>query len=294
MLGLYRFNKPEYFFQPSRVWRRLQNKPPAAELSSETLPWGQTIEVNPRETIGKAIYTLGVYELAQTELIWRSLPFVDAFVDAGANIGYFSLLALGNRKFSGDIYSFEPHPSIFERLSQNVYAQANGRRRASLYMAALSDRPGVAKLFVPDGFQANEGVASLERPAEGCAALDTELVSLDGAVPSNKKYIIKIDTEGHEAAVLRGASGLLKAGRVKAVFFEEFRSPADAESFAILNSFGFTISRLERSFFGPCLVPPALKRRGRSWEPTSYLALLPDGIPHATLLRRGWSSLTGV
>src|SRR5690606_27153919 len=103
-----------------QLWRRFKYAHENSKSFRCHLPWGAPIEINANEVIGKSILHLGLYELATSECLARLLPYCDEFVDIGANIGYFSLLALGQKSFNGDIHAFEPHPKIAQRLRDNI------------------------------------------------------------------------------------------------------------------------------------------------------------------------------
>ena len=90
-------SKPWYFHRPGqllrRLWSGLVGLPSAPVVV--LLPWGVELEVDPRETIGRAIWTTGIYDLAVSETLFRLTRSGDLVVDAGANIGYMSgLLAV--------------------------------------------------------------------------------------------------------------------------------------------------------------------------------------------------------
>src|SRR6185369_9299739 len=114
--------KPHYLFRPSQGARRLLRwafpSPPGPVLL--TLPWGLPIEVDTREDIGRAIWSLGLYDLAVSETLWRLLAPGDLSVDAGANIGYMTSIMALRTGPSGSVLAFEPHPEVFRRLTENV------------------------------------------------------------------------------------------------------------------------------------------------------------------------------
>tara|TARA_R110000868_G_scaffold132381_8_gene343337 strand:- start:12389 stop:13273 length:885 start_codon:yes stop_codon:yes gene_type:complete len=291
MLPFYKLNKPEYLLRPKQLIKRLFNKSEPGRLCTCILPWGSPILINPSEVVGKSIDHLGLYELATTELLSRLLISCDEFVDIGANIGYFSLVALGSPNFNGAIHAFEPHPKIFERLGHNILLQEKASR-IQRYNLGLSTQDSQMDLYIPEDFDKNEGVASLEKPEGKHTKITVDVKRLDGILALDKKYILKIDTEGHETSVLKGASKLFDASAINAVFFEEFADPNQAESFNFLRSYGFEIFRIERSFFGPKLNDPTSQQSGRVWEPVNYLAVKPSVIGRSGLYSSGWSVLS--
>lgn len=80
--------KPEYIFRPKQVFRRLfdHHYYREREYCEEGLPWGLKIRIRPNEEHGKILQTLGVIDLAVSEVIYRLADAGDLAVDVGANI----------------------------------------------------------------------------------------------------------------------------------------------------------------------------------------------------------------
>lgn len=127
-------------------------------------------------------------------------------IDVGANIGRYTL-PLSRR--AAHVHAFEPHPRLAAVL------RATFPSRATIYEAAASDLNGVTQLHIPfvDGRE-DQGIASVETGAfddtfEGSVgSLDVHTLTLDSLSDCNIGFI-KIDVEGHELSVLRGAEKLL-------------------------------------------------------------------------------------
>jgi FkbM family methyltransferase len=123
-------------------------------------------------------------------------------IDVGASIGSYTVHLLNH---SRKCYAFEPRPDAAAYLAQRLAARANPRLRVET--VALSDRAGAAQLRVP---VAEAGRSSIERanPLERLGAVEALTVSmrrLDDYEGIEPVGCIKIDVEGHEDAVLRGA-----------------------------------------------------------------------------------------
>lgn len=290
MKNLLNLFKPEYLLRPSQIFRRIKNNKIQIGFIYAELPWRKKIKVNPREDLGKSILHLGYYELALSELIWRSLTKnTEAFLDVGTNIGYFPLLALEKKEFQGKIHAFEPHPGLYQLAAENINLNKNSNR-VEFHQIALSDSAGEARLFIPTDFKNNEGIASLEKPRDGNSQeIVVKTKSLDEVCGHLRNIVAKIDTEGHEAAVLRGARSLLGAGAFRCIFFEEFKSPNEAETFTILKEFGFKIARIKRTFWGPSFELPEKPVTHKIWEPINYIAAPVNSDIWNTLGGPGWS-----
>jgi FkbM family methyltransferase len=131
-------------------------------------------------------------------------------IDVGASIGSYTVHLLNH---SRKCYAFEPRPDAAAYLARRLAAGSNSRLRVE--SVALSDHAGRAQLRVPVG---EAGRSSVERanPLEQLGAVEVLTVPvrrLDDYDDIGPVGCIKIDVEGHEDAVLRGARRLLLRDR---------------------------------------------------------------------------------
>ncbi|CAN5480102.1 hypothetical protein BH09PLA1_BH09PLA1_01720 [soil metagenome] len=183
----------------------------------------------------------GLYELDTARLIKRLLKRGDHFVDCGANIGYFTLLAAQCVGAGGKIDAFEPQAANFARLRENL--KRNGLLdRATLHAMALADREGSVDLFRPSDKVDNHGTSSMFPDPEwqsragqgtGASATTTQVrtARLDHVLAGAKPKLIKIDVEGAEPLVAEGMRGLLSrdhAGDSPPMIILEFNPPKSA------------------------------------------------------------------
>lgn len=253
MLGI---AKPEYLFRPHQIVRKawaefLGRKP---ELKKAHLPWGLDIALNAGEAIGWSIYTRGLYETAVTECLWRLALRGRSVVDVGANIGYMSSVLAVKVGPSGKVYAFEPHPAVFETLQMNAVSWSNDGRcgQIVLHQAALGNRKGLNKLYVPNHFSKNEGTSwtgAMDSPSND-HSIDITVLVLDEIIPHQELIeVVKIDVEGYELSVLKGMERLLQERRVRHIVFEE-EGAFPAATHAFLSTFGYTIYGIEQRFRG--------------------------------------------
>lgn len=143
-------------------------------------------------------------------LLDRLVDPARAAIDIGANYGTYAgrLAALARR-----VHCFEPFPEAAARLALKLPPSV------VVHRAAVSDLAGQAELRIPlraDGTPAVQGasvaVDNLELRNRSVQSVPCDLVRLDDAV-SEPVGFIKIDVEGHELAVLRGATRILEQDR---------------------------------------------------------------------------------
>jgi len=164
------------------------------------------------ECLGSDSNTASVYLFGFSD----NLPLYDVYrtyitpgsiaVDVGANVGMHTLV-MAHYATHGQVYSYEPSPAIYARLSRNI--ALNRVQNAELRMLAVSDRPGRVG-FADVSARPNIGTSHVD------AASDTTVpaVTLDDEMAAAASVnLIKIDVEGYELEVLRGARKVLAACR---------------------------------------------------------------------------------
>jgi len=149
----------------------------------------------------------GRFEVEETALIATLLDRVDLFVDIGANIGYYTCLALKKGK---PVVAFEPQPRNLQCLYENLLS--NGwRDNVEVFPLALSARAGLLTLWGASGPS-----ASLVRNWAGYSPRHSQIVpvsKLDNFITGRfpeKRILIKIDVEGAECQVLQGSDVTLR------------------------------------------------------------------------------------
>ncbi len=146
------------------------------------------------------------YEAEVSVLLDILLPPDGVFNDIGANFGYFTLFAASKPDFRGKIYSFEPNPETFSDLKKHVDELHLGESVFPNCMG-LSEKDDFIHVR-PSGVRSGTFTLSDQTEIED-GAYKVKLQRLDDLnlpLPS----IMKIDTEGSEIGVLRGAEQTLK------------------------------------------------------------------------------------
>lgn len=131
-------------------------------------------------------------------------------LDAGANIGLFTLFLIwkyGRARFAR-IHLFEPNPDTFERLRRNL--SANGLdETCQAHCLALSDTAGTVYMEAPHGYSVLGMISDRGTVPVECKPLD--VWRREHGSPAVD--LLKVDVEGHEVSLLRGAPETLKAAR---------------------------------------------------------------------------------
>ncbi|MFL6300267.1 MAG: FkbM family methyltransferase [Terriglobales bacterium] len=165
----------------------------------------------------------------------------DVAVDIGANIGEVALNLAKRVGEKGAVHAFEANPLVYEKLLRNL--SLNSSLNVIPSNVGLSDQSGSAQMWTPEQ---NRGGGTISDVPAGARAIAIQLVRFDDVwnVENSRLDLIKLDVEGHELKVLRGAEGVLRRYRPK--LFVELddnnlrRHGASArELLAFLESFGY-------------------------------------------------------
>lgn len=224
------------------------------------LPNGTVIWARLSDTQGAWLYVYGTTEFYGTSLVRALIRDGDTVIDVGANLGEYTLLAAKCVGPKGQVLAFEPHPETYDLLSRSV--TSNGLDNVALCRIALSDVSGHAYLETPNA--ANSGQVTLTAQmldeSRNGHLLEVQCDRLDAIVEREHithVALVKLDVEGFEPAVLRGAERLL--ARDKPLVFWEVNDFTQSE-------YGFTAPSMEvllgmgYAFYG---VEP---QRSESWR----------------------------
>jgi FkbM family methyltransferase len=206
------------------------------------------------DLIGRHIYEFGVWEPNLTHWLSRRVAPGDAFVDVGANIGYFSVLASRLVGPTGNVVAIEASPSIFVALEANLTRNRTTNVRA--VNLAASDRSGRVAMFVGPAW--NRALASTV-PTEGlepeCEVEAWPLADILTEDELSRARLVKIDLEGGEFAAVRGLAQALETMRPDVELVVEVspsslaRQGESAEELvSLLRRYGFNVYRLENDY----------------------------------------------
>jgi FkbM family methyltransferase len=160
-------------------------------------------------------------------------------VDIGANVGIF---AVRQALCGAHVYAFEPNPACYRRLTWTIDANELGGK-IKPFNLAVAATSGKGKLLIEKGFTLggtivpHEGTSTDSQPT-------VQICSLDDVVPTlsiTRINLLKIDTEGAEVDVLRGAEQTLKM--VDRIILEYHSRALGAQVTALLHNDGFVLVR---------------------------------------------------
>lgn len=203
---------------------------------------GFSMNLDLAQFVDRTIYCTGEWEPLETALIAEILKPGDTFVDVGANIGYFTLLASQRIGAGGKVIAVEANPRTFKLLEANV--RLNGCINVALNHVAAGEAAGFATMFEREA--GNAGGDQVDFASDGTITVE-RLDSLIGDAPVR---LIKLDIEGAEAKALRGATGLLERSDAPDLVFEftpKFLSGMGddpRELIALLESFGYRLDTI--------------------------------------------------
>jgi len=154
---------------------------------------------------------LGRYEPDKHQAFQHFLRSGDSFIDVGVNKGDFSLLAAKLVGKEGRVLAFEPEPSNCRWIRKSIHA--NGYSNITLFEMALSDENGEAQLNL--GAKSGWHTLIPGQKGRGRGVIEVLTRSLDSILEekglAQSIRMIKIDVEGAEMAVLKGAINTLRA-----------------------------------------------------------------------------------
>ena len=214
-------------------WVTRALRPLAPLFSQDTLlrvPVIGVVEVRPPEDLAPAVLMHNDgHDRIASMLYWRGLRGWEpatirtflrlmspgaAVLDVGANSGLFALLA-ARRDPSVRVHAIEPVARVFSLLQANV--ALNGLENVTSHRLACADREGAAAVQVPAGEPVPMMASLLSGWCDGPSTNEAvDCVTVDGMVARHgieRPEVIKIDAEGSEDAVLRGARTTLRRHR---------------------------------------------------------------------------------
>lgn len=155
---------------------------------------------------------VGLFEFEDMAFVLHALRPDDLFVDVGANVGVYTVLA--GAAAGATCLAVEPIPATFEHLLNNVRLNALSER-VTCVNVGLGSEAGVLRFTT-----AQDAVNHVAVPGEEATAVEVPVQRLDALLEGRRPLMVKVDVEGWEAEVLAGAEPLLEGEAPLAVIME--------------------------------------------------------------------------
>jgi FkbM family methyltransferase len=204
-------------------------------------------------------------EIGTDHLLSRVLREGDIFVDVGANVGYYTRFASDRVGSTGIVLAYEPNPTAFRLLRMNTEQLSN----TAIFQKALSDQKGEAIFYI----RRHGEMSSLDADADA-RPIRVDVSTLDVELAAYPRVdFIKIDVEGFELEVLRGAIDTLSVHQ-PIVYFEFIQAFAEERGFdfsdyeTFFRRFNYTLRWINHSRTDSQLFRET---------PSNYLVALPNG-----------------
>lgn len=211
----------------------------------------------------------GIFEGSEQAFLWLYLRPDDTFFDCGSHAGLFSCIAAKRLCNTGRIVGFDPNPICFQLYEHNL--KNMGCDCFTALNLGLSERKGCGELLLgKPGMSAFSTFAKGTKtdPYIGNEKLLVEQLPLDDVLQNldiNRVHLAKIDVEGWETLVLRGANRSINAGKFPVLMIEFTEANAIAagsstrELRTLIESFGYTLCRFDPTNL--CLIPEPIRQQ---------------------------------
>jgi FkbM family methyltransferase len=215
------------------------------QLGSRLLPgkvvytWinGAKIIISSGETALTGNLYCGLYEFTDMAFLLHVLRKEDLFVDIGANVGSYTILACASVGARG--YCIEPVSSTYQRLMDNIRLN-NLSGNVECLNIGIGDKEGFAR------FTSNRNCTNhvLNEGESENDEITVRMDTLDSVLKNKSPFVIKIDVEGYEKQVLKGAQRVLSNDSLQSLIIEtddhnNGYNSNDTSVIEIMNGFGF-------------------------------------------------------
>jgi FkbM family methyltransferase len=194
-------------------------KPFPLSINGFSQPLSVFVHDSRDQHVSKTIAETGVWEAYETQLVIERLRADSVFVDVGANIGYYTVIAAAMMGERGRVFSFEPDPQNFYLLQRNL--QHNHLTGVDAVDAALADEDTLGRLYLN---QDNFGDHQIYDDGTGRQSRSVRLLHGERYLSARVASIdlLKVDTQGAEYHVIKGLLPLLKKSRDQLSIIIEF------------------------------------------------------------------------
>ena len=191
-----RFNTIQKIYPKARVYKWIANLKFYAQIGDAGI-------------VANIYYELFDYE--DSMFLIHHLKDGNLFVDVGANVGHYSLLAAGI--CNAEVMAFEPIPSTFSKLNRNVKLNKLSNK-IETYNIGIGEESSYLD------FTTNKDVMNSVAQEHDKEIIRVEVIPLDDLLKDKTPVFLKIDVEGFEYFVLKGATNVLAKESLKYIIIE--------------------------------------------------------------------------
>lgn len=202
--------------------------------------WGVKFKCYPNSSWGGLVMYTKLPEFYEMKFIKRLIRTADIAIDVGSNMGSYSLICASQMR-TGKVFAFEPSKVAYKGLLENIHIN-NLRDKIIPFNTAISDKEAILPFT-------NESTSETSHISYGQVSSSSKIksFSLDkfvGRQQIKKIRFIKIDVEGYEFNVLKGATKILTSGMVDYLLVEINRNSLSyginpSETIGLLKSYGY-------------------------------------------------------
>lgn len=204
------------------------------------MAWGIKLKCYPDSSWGGLVIYTRLPEYYEMNFVKKIIRNDDIFFDVGSNLGSYSLIA-ASTSHNSKVYAFEPSKKAYNRLLENLKLNGYGDR-IKTFNYAVSDKSSQLG-FTDDPRPEISHISYFQK----MVSRKVKAVSLDDFISNlsiKKIKLIKIDVEGYEYMVLKGASKILRKSIVDYFLIEinkdSFKYKIDPDKiFSFLKSYGY-------------------------------------------------------
>jgi FkbM family methyltransferase len=208
--------------------------------------------------LAEALFVGAGFEEAEMELMCSLAKPGMRVIDVGANIGLYTVLLGKLVGPTGHVWSFEPYTPVVNYLEQNV--RLNDLNNVTIVEKALDDKEGVSEFHVfPEGSDVYNSLGAANRPAEQLRAIHKIPVSVStldtvaNELNISNIDLFKVDVEGAEERVVKGAEQLIRSSPNVQIIIEIYEPSAQQcgcssiRLIEMLGNWGFSMFEIGRN-----------------------------------------------
>jgi len=206
------------------------------------------------------------YSPREAQILMSLLAVSEAFVDVGANLGYFSLLALFRSSDRKPVIAIEPNPFLSELIGENL--ALNGFRSGRTVCAAIGSAVCECDLLIDKNQSSTARIGRGGKPRRSVASTRCRVLRLDDVFTTFRldRALVKVDVEGAELDVLLGGRLALRSG---SIFFTEVSRRTAPELCEMISKYGYRALTDNGDFFEPKLRGGKVPNRTLIFVPAS-------------------------